>query len=422
MPGLPSQFVAGAFEGPVGDVGAAISRGPGSFDSGANPFGVPILQTLDNLLGAMHLLPTDIAERINPHTDEVLTAGGTDFGTTVAGDSREVRHQVADYEPGTLAQLVSDVYDHIPLAGSVADQVWLHNLEVNDYEASPHASAALFDVQNANGVRRMLGVRSELEPWFVWVWRSYHATTDPDMFSYILGAGDPATQETGEADLTFMRRVLPARDWGTGGSVAKPHMTATFANHTYEVYYSPIKTSVTIAEPDFVEGMLAVKPSEWADLVDGGLSMADALSTPWKVALSGAVEAVRYTGAAHFLVVQHKVEDGAGIMPPTGRQALLHPMNISPGAQLPTETDVEFLNRIGAGGLTWEWKSGANSIAYATDTDMGAGVVEEYYYSPLDRFPNAQRMLVYTPNSGPPDRSLWEDAVALMSRLPISFE
>lgn len=328
-------------------------------------------------------------------------------GALTAASDANVNAAAATVAATSAASIASDVLD--AMAGSVT-------------------GASLSDaIDAAVAVRQALkndiAVRSEVNPHF-WV---SGLGTDAQAIpaAYSIGGIDPGDQAGGESDVDFLNRVAPTLSWGVHsyapGLASAIHTDGTTGQALIFVY-NPIKPFPDVSEPGFVNSMLAVKPEAWADLADGGLSMADALSTPWKVALSGAVEAVRYTGAAHFLVVQHKVEDGAGIMPPTGRQALLHPMNISPGAQLPTETDVEFLNRIGAGGLTWEWKSGANSIAYATDTDVGAGVVEEYYYSPLDRFPNAQRMLVYTPNSGPPDRSLWEDAVALMSRLPISFE
>lgn len=422
MPTFGSGFVAGAFEGPVGDVGAAISRGPGSFDSGANPFGVPILQTLDNLLGAMHLLPTDIAARINPHTDDALTTFGADFVTPLQGDVDAIKATTVDGGFGTLKQGLDNANSTLASLHDVsASDVW-NAIVFSTTGGDTNAAAALGQLWAFSQIVFQSGFRSAMEPWFV-----FRAKGEADFFARpnlnpsFLGFGDPSGQGESETDLAYMNRVSGGLTWhsdwyGTG------HVGATFnsGGFDWDLWYWPLPSSGGITEPAFVEGMLAVKPTEWADLVEGGLSMADALSAPWRIGLSGAVEAKRYTGAAHFLVVQHKVADGTGVMEPTGAQALLHPMNISPGAQLPTETDVEFLNRISAGGLTWEWKSGANSIAYATDT--ADGMVEEYYYSPLDRFPNAQRMLVYTPNSGPPDRSLWEDAVALMSRLPISFE
>lgn len=333
---------------------------------------------------------------------EAASAGMTDIATAVGA--------------------VQTAVDGLPAAPSASD-IW-NTAVFSTPGGDTSAGSALGFLYALYDIIFQSGFRSALEPWFVFL-----ANGIADQFDFqnlnpsFMGFGDPADQGEGESDLDYMNRVSGGIAWNANllGS-GRPFANCDSNGIQWTLIYWPLPSAGAITEPGFVNAMLAVKPEAWADLADGGLSMADALSTPWKVALSGAVEAVRYTGAAHFLVVQHKVEDGAGIMPPTGRQALLHPMNISPGAQLPTETDVEFLNRIGAGGLTWEWKSGANSIAYATDTDMGAGVVEEYYYSPLDRFPNAQRMLVYTPNSGPPDRSLWEDAVALMSRLPISFE
>lgn len=422
MPAFGNAFAAGAFEGPVGNLLSGLQGGPGSFNTGANPFGVPILQNLDQLLHNLNLMPDQVAALINPHTDAALTTFGTDFVTPLQGDVDAIKATTVDGGFGTLKQGLDNA--NATLAG-------MHDISASDVWRSVVFSTTGGDYQ-AGGLLSLLGIwmnlafqsgiRSAMEPWFVYRFYGLAAMgTEDNLNPSFQGAGNPADQGETETDLAFMERVLPGltwhADWYSTGHVGT---NVRSSNLLWTIWYWPLPSAGAITEPAFVEGMLSVKPTEWAGLKDGGLSMADALAAPWKRGLTGAVEAVRYTGAAHFLVVQHKVADGSGIMEPTGAQSLLHPMNISPGAQLPTETDVEFLNRIGAGGLTWEWKSGANSIAYATDT--ADGVVEEYYYSPLDRFPNAQRMLTYTPNSGPPDRSLWEDAVALMSRLPISFE
>lgn len=355
--------------------------------------------------------------------EAAIAAAGADFTAEVRGDTTPVKTTLqTGGDVFTALQNLQSSVDAIPTSGGgSASDVWAYD-NTADQPGLVNASQVLLMAGAMAWWMNLQGVRSGFEPWFV----LSRVGATPDYcgaFRVVLGAGNPADQGSGESDLTFMGRVLPGVTWhanyfGTGRVGGR----YTVGGMDFDVWYAPLPGAAAITEPAFVEGMLAVKPDAWADLVEGGLSMSDALSAPWKVGLSGAVQAVRFTGAAHFLVVQHKVEDGAGVIAPSGRQSLLHPMNINPGAQLPTETDVEFLNRIGAGGLTWDWKSGANSIAYASDTDVGEGIVEEYYYSPLDRFPNAQRMLTYTPNSGPPDRSLWEDAVAMMSRMPISFD